>query len=92
MTTVVAVVRFLLALGARPWRPHRHDPPITTVLQSHSLTTVDNDGGFQWCLNHNFHVASATSYPSSSRVFILSWVPTNGRGLRSLPLAWKRYL
>ncbi|GMN60039.1 hypothetical protein TIFTF001_029134 [Ficus carica] len=43
MTTVAGVVRLLLALGARPRRPHHHNLPITTVSQTHSLATVDND-------------------------------------------------
>ncbi|GMN40607.1 hypothetical protein TIFTF001_009823 [Ficus carica] len=29
---------------AWPWRPHRHDPPIATASQSHSLATVVVDG------------------------------------------------
>ncbi|GMN47248.1 hypothetical protein TIFTF001_016428 [Ficus carica] len=91
MTTVAGIVRFLLALGARPQRPYRHYPPITTASQTHSLATVDNNGGFQWCFNHNFRVACATSQPLSPRVPVFSWVPTNGKGLRPSPLARRWY-
>ncbi|GMN47270.1 hypothetical protein TIFTF001_016439 [Ficus carica] len=91
MTTVAGIVRFLPALGARPQRPYRHHPLITTASRIYSLATVDNNGGFQWCLNHNFRVASATSQPLSPRVPVLSWVPTTGKGLRPSPLARRRY-
>ncbi|GMN61036.1 hypothetical protein TIFTF001_030134 [Ficus carica] len=88
---VAGIVRFLLALGARQQRSYRHDPPITTVSQTYSFATIDNDGGFQWFLNHNFRVASATSQPPSPMVSVHSWVPTNGRGRRPSPLARRRY-